>query len=267
MPPLTDTHCHLYLDRFANDLPDVLDRAGKADLARMLVPGIDVVTSAEAVRLAEEHPFIYAAVGMHPNHASGWTPQTRDELFELSKHPKVVAIGEIGLDYYRDHTPWELQNVAFKEQLALAAERRLPVIVHNRQSSADLYPILISWQERLAEQAHPLADHPGVLHSFQGSQEEAMQAVSHHYMLGISGPITFPNSGEMQALIPALPLSNILLETDAPYLAPVPFRGKRNEPAHVVYIAGKIAELTRRDAGRIAETTTQNAANLFGWGD
>lgn len=264
---LTDTHCHLNLNIFQEDLAGYLNRALEAGVQRILVPGIDVETSRQAVLLAEQYPNLYAAVGVHPGDASSWNDDTFAILRELAKHPKTAAIGEIGLDYYRDRSPRPVQREVFHQQLNLAAEMNLPVVIHNRDSLADLWNDLSEWQEHLAKSKSPLAAKPGVLHSFDGDLSTAQAAVEKGFFIGISGPVTFKNARDRQSVVAELPLENILIETDAPYLSPHPFRGSwPNEPAHVALVAEKIAALHNEAVEAVARMTWENAVQLFHWG-
>lgn len=263
---LADTHCHLNLNIFQEDLPGFLERAAQAGVARILVPGIDVTTSRAAVVLAEAHEMLYAAVGVHPGDAQSWQPDTIRILQELAQHPKTVAIGEIGLDYYRDRSPRPLQREVFQAQLELAEAVSLPVVIHNRDSFEDVWRMLSSWQARLSAAGHPLAAHAGVLHSYDGTLPDAVQAAACGFFIGISGPVTFKNARERHDLAAGLPLEPLLIETDAPYLTPHPYRGKwPNEPAHVAFVAEKIASLHHLPLEAIAQKTWDNAEQLFHW--
>ncbi len=269
---LVDTHCHLYFDRFQPDLEQVLDRARQAGVKRILVPGIDLATSQAAIRLAEANPEIFAAVGCHPTELQAWSPDTLVELRRLAQHPKVVAVGEIGLDYYHDRSQVELQVRVFREQLGLAAELGLPVVVHlrntsweDRQASADLLKILLSWQTILAEAGSPLAANPGVLHSYSDDLGTAQRAFQAGFCIGVTGPVTFKNAAVLHDVVAGAPLEKILIETDAPFLTPHPYRGKRNEPAYVRFIAKKIGEIRDQSFETIVERTGENAGRLFNW--
>lgn len=263
---LTDTHCHLNLNTFQNDLEALLERAWERGLGRVLIPGIDVETSRSAVALAERHPNLYAAVGVHPGDASTWQADTRAELADLASHPKVVAIGEIGLDFYRDRSPRPVQRSVFREQLELAAERNLPVIIHNREAMEETWAMLAEWQDQLRQQGSPLAERPGVLHSYDGSLANAQRAVERHFWIGISGPVTYKNAHEKHEVASGLPLEQTLIETDAPFLTPHPHRGRRNEPAYVALVAEKIAALREQPVETVIQATWNNANHLFHWG-
>jgi TatD DNase family protein len=224
------------------------------------------VESAHGVlALAETDLRLFAAIGMHPNSAKTWDDDSLSQLRELATHPKVVAIGEIGLDYYWDFAPKEVQHPVLKTQLTFAAEVQLPVVIHNRDATEDVIEILLAWQMGLEQAGNPLAQRPGVLHSFSGDAEAAERAVVANFYIGITGPVTFKNAPDLQTLVSDLPLSHILIETDAPYLAPHPYRGKRNEPAYVKGVAEKIAELKSISFEEVAQKTTENAARLFRW--
>ena len=271
---LTDTHCHLDYDKFDSDRAEVIQRATDSGLIRLLVPGLDHRSSKEAVQLAESNPSVYAAVGFHPTDLEEFSESTFQQVKELAAHPKVVAIGEIGIDYYwvKESDKRAVQREALQQQLAFAKEINKPVIIHMREendawygeASQDLLKILEEWQNNLQG---TLAQKPGVLHSFNGSLETAQKALALNFYLGITGPVTYKNADEKRKIIGQLPLDRILIETDSPFLTPVPFRGKRNEPAYVGHIADKIAEIHLKSPAEIASITTANAARLFAWGD
>jgi len=272
---LTDTHCHLDFRKFDEDRATVIERAEKAGLVRILIPALSVTSSLSAIKLAESHPMLYAAIGVHPTEASDFRLETLEELRKLSVHPKVKAIGEIGLDYYWDSAPHDVQKQALKAQLELATELELPVVIHLREKgdaaggpcAEDAMSILEEWVAGLGVEKETLKQNPGVLHSFSGSVETAQRAIGLNFYIGITGPITFKNAQYKQAMVAQLPLENLLIETDAPYLSPHPHRGKRNEPAFVSEIADKIAQLQSRNQEEVAAITTSNAARLFSWGE
>jgi TatD DNase family protein len=267
MPKLTlytDTHCHLDFERFDLDREKVLKRAWEAGLVWILNPGIDLETNLAAIALAKVHPGkINAAVGIHPNYGRPWTADILPTLKEQALQPGVVALGEIGLDYYRQHTTKEQQKMMFIAQLRLAAELNLPIIIHNRDSTEDLLAILKDWHRELVEAKNPLSNHPGVLHSYTGDLESAKIALAMNFFIGISGPVTFRNAADRKLVTQMLPLDHLLLETDAPFLAPHPYRGKRNEPAYIPLIATEIAQLHKTTPQQIAEITYTNAKKLF----
>jgi len=271
---LTDTHCHLDYNKFDSDRAEVIQRANDSGLIRLLVPGLDHRSSKEAVRLAESNPSVYAAVGFHPTDLEQFSESTFQQVKDLAKHPKVVAVGEIGIDYYwvKEKDKRAFQREALQQQLQFAKEINKPVIIHMREendawfgeASQDLLKILEDWQKSLQS---ALAEKPGVLHSFNGNLETAQKALALNFYLGITGPVTYKNAEEKREIIRQLPLDKILIETDSPFLAPAPFRGKRNEPAYVHHIADKIAEIHSKSPAEIAVLTTANAAHLFAWGD
>ena len=269
---LVDTHCHLYFDSYEADLEEVLDRARQAGVKRILTPGIDLESSRAAVDLADRIEEIYTAIGIHPNDLAAWRPETISELRKIAQHPKVVAIGEIGLDYYRTRSERSLQERALREQLALAAELKLPVVIHlrntsleDRQASADLLDILGGWQQELASAGSALAGNPGVLHSFSDDLAAAYRAINLGFFIGVTGPVTFKNAAMLQKVVESAPLENLLIETDAPFLTPHPYRGNRNEPAYVRFVAEKIGEIRGQPYEVVVERTGESAGRLFNW--
>lgn len=260
---LTDTHCHLDFDRFNKDRAKVIARAVDSGVTRILVPGIDVVSSKTAVRLADEYTEVYAAVGIHPNSGKTWEHNTIKTLKTLSQHPKVVAIGEIGLDYYRKWTPHNIQKRNFKLQLELAAEVQKPVIIHCRDAFQDVQRIVSRWVNDLS--GNGLSSFPGILHSFSGNIEQAKPFIESNFFFGISGPVTYKNAAVTRQTVAQLPIEKVLIETDAPYLTPHPHRGKRNEPAYVFYVAEKIAEIRNISPSRVGDITYKNSIKIFSW--
>jgi TatD DNase family protein len=260
---LIDTHCHLDYEAFDSDRSEVLRRAQEAGVEMIVAPGTSTTSSAASAALSAQHAAVYAAVGVHPNDTAAWTPQSIAQLRELAAKPKVVAIGEIGLDYYWDKAPKDVQKKALQAQLELAAEMELPVIVHNRESNDDLLAMLLEWQQGLQAAGSPLAGRPGVLHSFSGDRQMAEKALAAGYFLGFTGPLTFKNAPELQALAADVPLDRILVETDSPFLSPHPLRGQRNEPARVKLVAEKLAALKALGFDEVAAATTANAERLF----
>ncbi len=261
--PLVDTHCHLCLPAFADDLPEVLTRASAAGVDRILVPGIDLATSRRAVALAETNDTIFAAVGVHPQSAVDWSPAVRQELRGLARSPRVVAIGEIGLDYYRDTAPRPRQMEAFEGQLELAGELDLPVVVHNREATEDVLERLTAWSTGGSSDGRRI----GVLHAFSADGPAASRALEAGFYIGVAGPVTYPSAPALRSLATGLPLDRLLPETDAPYLPPVPHRGQRNEPAHVALVAEALASARGLEPDRLRQACWDNAAALFQWTD
>jgi TatD DNase family protein len=254
---LIDTHCHLDFERFDTDREAVLQRAHEAGVRAIIVPALDLQNCAEVLALARRYSSVYAAVGVHPNSSADWQEAMIDRLQTLATAPDVVAIGEIGLDYYWDDSPQDVQHHAFAAQLALAAELELPVIVHNREAGEDVIHLLAE---------SPLAglERPGVLHSFSDTRDVALAAIEMGFYIGLTGPVTFRNADELRRIVSVLPLERIVVETDAPFLAPQARRGKRNEPAYVAYVVEQIADLFEISSAEAARITTENARRLFG---
>ena len=271
---LTDTHCHLDYRKFNEDREEVIQRALDSGLTRLLVPGLHPRSCTEAVKLADSHPNVYAAVGFHPTDIDQFSARSFDQIKELAKHPKVVAIGEIGIDYYWVKEPEKRakQREILKLHLEFAKEVNKPVVIHMREendawfgdASVDLLNILEEWTNELQG---TLKEKPGVLHSFNGTLETAQKALAMNFYIGVTGPVTYPKAEEKRKITAQIPLDKLLIETDSPFLPPVPFRGKRNEPAYVQHIADKIAEIHSTSPAEIAAITTANAERLFAWGD
>jgi TatD DNase family protein len=250
---LIDTHCHVYSDQFDTDRPAALERAGAAGVARMIAIGYDLPSSRAALALAQESPMVWASAGIQPHYAQTTGDADLAELRRLLAQPRVVALGEIGLDYYHDRAPHELQEALFRRQLALARELGLPVVIHSRDAREDTVRIL---QDAARGQ-------PGVMHSFSGDWEYAEACLEVGFYLSLSGPLTFKKAAELHEVARRAPLDRILIETDAPYLTPHPFRGKRNEPAYVRYVAQALADLRGLALDQVAAATTANAERLF----
>ena len=252
---LTDTHCHLDLEQFDRDREEVLERARQAGVGRILVPATDLASSRRVIALAERYPEVRAAVGVYPNEAADFSAETLAELRDLAQHPKVDAIGEIGIDLYWKAVPLDTQQQAFRAQLELAAEVKRPVIIHDREAHTEVMATLRA--------AAPPAG--TVLHSFSGDAEMAQEAAAAGWYLGVDGPLTYKKNDALRAIFAAAPLDRILIETDAPYLTPQPRRGSRNEPAFVAFVAERLAEVRQDTLEQIALATTANAARLFRW--
>lgn len=254
---LVDTHCHLDFDRFDEDRDEMIQRAVEAGVRKMIVPAVDLETIPQVLALTEKSQWLYAAVGVHPNSTANLPENWLEQIREYAAHHKVIAIGEIGLDYYWDNSPKETQHKAFSAQLELAFDLELPVIIHNREASADVL-------SHLRDCSLSEIDKAGVLHSFMADWDTAVDAVDLGYFLGFTGPITYKKNDELREIATEMPLDRILVETDAPFLAPQVKRGKRNEPAYVQYINDFIAELRGVSPELMANMTTENAACLFG---
>ncbi len=253
---LVDTHCHLDWNKFDPDRDQVVQRAIEAGVTRMITIGVDIPSSRRAIELAEKYPAVYAAIGVHPNDCGDFDESVLDQVRSLVRHKKVVAIGEIGLDYYWQKTAKDQQARAFERQLDLAAELHRPVIIHNREATQDVMNILTRYSSLVT----------GVLHSFFESIEVAQQAIGLGYSIGFTGPITFKKADRERAVARSIPIENILIETDAPFLTPEPHRGERNEPAYVKHVAEMIAQVKGLTFDEVARQTTANAEKLFGLG-
>lgn len=253
---LIDSHCHLNFNAFDADRAEVLANAAEAGVVALVNPATNLGDSRQIITMSEQIPNLFATVGIHPNDAGEVEDTTLDQLRQLAQHPRVVAIGEIGLDYYWDSAPRPVQQQVFEQQLALAKLVGKPVIIHQRDAAADTMAILRRWAAG--------GDQPGlVLHSFSGDLAMAQEALALGFYIGISGPITFKNARDLPQIVAAAPLDRLLVETDAPFLSPHPFRGKRNEPARVRLIAEKIAQLRGLPLATLARHLTENTIRLF----
>ncbi len=250
---LIDSHAHIQLDKFDADRGAVLERAQEAGVHAIMVIGFDLETSRGAIALAEKYNQVYATIGMHPHDAKDLHDETIHIFHELAAHPKVVALGEMGLDYYRNLSPRPIQKAAFERQLDLAEELDLPIVIHNREAYHDILPILQARRGRVR----------GVMHCFSGDVEIMYQSLALGFYIGIGGPVTYRKSDALQEVAQKIPADALLVETDCPWLAPQFRRGKRNEPAYVRATAEKIAELRGVSLEEIGEITTQNFEGLF----
>jgi TatD DNase family protein len=252
---LVDTHAHLHDPAFDADRADVLGRARAAGVGRVLTIGTDVPTSEAAVALAAAEPDVFAAVGIHPHDAAGADDAALARIAALARAPKVVAIGEIGLDYYRDHSPRPAQRRALAAQLALARGLGKPVLLHCREAHADLLDLCA---------AEGLAAAGGILHCFSGDLEVARRGLALGLLLSIAGPVTYPNARRLPEVVRGVPLDALVLETDCPYLPPQPWRGRRNEPAYLGATAARVAELRGVPVTVLARETTRTACRRLG---
>jgi TatD DNase family protein len=254
---LIDTHCHLDFERFDADRDAVVERMLESGVGRVIVPALDPENWQVVVGLADKYESVYAAVGVHPNSSANWDDAWLEVLRSLASHDKVVAIGEIGLDYYWDKSPKAVQQRAFRLQLDLAHQLALPVIIHNRETDTDMLQML-----RDAPQVG--SENPGVLHSFSSSWSVAEQVLDLGYYLGFTGPVTYKKADDLRDVVRKMPANRLLIETDAPFLAPQKYRGKRNEPAYVALVAERIAQERGVSLAELARITTANAQRLFG---
>jgi TatD DNase family protein len=258
---LIDSHAHLDVPNYDVDRAEVIDRARRSGVDMMLeICGSDVSKGSLDVglKLAEEYPFIYAAVGVHPHEASLYEDTLEKKLIAMSDHEKVVGWGEIGLDYHYDHSPRDAQRRVFGRQLGLALERRLPAIIHTREAEDDTIQIL---RENWAEVDGAAIG--GIIHCFTGAQRLADAAIEMGFHISFSGVLTFKNAAALRDVARSVPMDRLLVETDCPYLAPLPYRGKRNEPAYVRETAAKLAELKGVGVEEIALATSDNFKRLF----
>lgn len=251
---LFDSHAHLDDQRFDEDRPAVIERAQAAGLVGILNAGACMQSSARSIALAEEYAFIYAAVGIHPHDAKDAVDGDYQQLAEWTQTSKVVAIGEIGLDYYYDLSPREVQQQVFMRQLDVARQCNKPVIIHDRDAHGDILAMLKKEAKGLT----------GVLHCYSGSWEMAKEILKMGFYISFAGPVTYAKDGKLKEVAANLPLERLLVETDCPYLTPKPYRGRRNEPAHVKYTAEEVAAVRNMEFVALAEAATANTKRLFG---
>lgn len=261
-----DTHCHLNFRDLENDLPEVLERAKKANVGKIVIPGAKLDSSKKAVEIANKNNNCFAAVGIHPHHTDEFSTlgkkQIREELVRLTENKKVVAIGEIGMDYhhYKNSPPpteetKKIQKELFLLQLDIAYQKKLPVIIHCRWAQTDVFNIILQFLKE-----KPLT---GVFHCFDGNEKYLKNVINLGFYIGFDGNSTYEENKHLQKLISLTPLDRLLLETDAPFLAPLPFRGQRNEPSYLIETAKKMGEIHKRTLKEVEEITCSNAINLF----
>ncbi|MFZ4454503.1 TatD family hydrolase [Salibacterium aidingense] len=251
---LFDTHVHLNIDEFENDLEETIARAKEAGVEWMNIVGFDHETIDKAMKLIDTYDFMYASIGWHPVDAVDMKDRDLTWIEELSAHPKVVAIGETGLDYHWDKSPADVQKEAFRKQISLAKKVNLPLVIHDRKAHQDIIDVL---KEENASEVG------GIMHCFGGDLDIARQALDMNFYISFGGPVTFKNAKLPKEVAGEIPMDRLLVETDSPFLAPHPNRGKRNEPAYVKLVAEKIAELKEIPLEDLAEQTTANAKKLF----
>ncbi len=252
---LVDSHCHLDFDDFEEDTAEIIERARENGVCMILNAGNNLNELDNQLELSEKYPFVYSAVGVHPHNAEEYPDLTAEILIEKARHKKIIGIGETGLDYYYDYAPRDLQIKLFREHIKAAQETGLPIIIHNRESDDDMIAEL--------DKAYKEKPFSGVIHCFSSSRKLADFALSIGFYLSASGMITFNKCGELRDIFEKIPLNRLLVETDSPFLAPVPKRGKRNEPSYVMYTAEKLAQLRDMPFEQIAQITSDNFCNLF----
>lgn len=252
---LIDSHAHLNVRAFDDDRQEVIRRAQEHGIGRIINIGFNRETIPSSIALAEQYDFIYSTVGWHPTDAVDMTADDLDWIEALCRHEKVVAIGEIGLDYYWDTSPKDVQMKVFREQIRLARKLDMPIVIHNRDAHQDIVQVL---REEKA------SDVGGVMHCFSGSWETAKLCLDMNFHISFGGPITFKNAKQPKEVLSRVPMERLLIETDAPYLTPHPFRGKRNESAHVKLVAEAAAEIKGISFDELAQVTADNATRLFG---
>jgi TatD DNase family protein len=248
---IIDTHAHINMEEFDQDIDLVLGRALKHDVTKIVVIGIDTPSNRRAIELAEEHEMLYATVGIHPGSIDD--DQDVEGIIPYLNHPKVIAIGECGLDFYWRDDNKDLQKEIFQKQIELAIKYQKPLVIHTRNSFTEAYDMVKPYQGQVT----------GVFHCFSSGLEDAKKAIAIGFMIGMDGPITFKNNQILKEIIEHIPLEHILVETDSPYMAPMPHRGKRNEPGNTRYVVEKIAEIKKCPMKVVADITTANARRLF----
>jgi len=250
-----DTHAHITFPEFEYDLPQVIERAKQANLEAIINIALDDKALEKSLKLSEEYPnYIYTTFGTHPHEAKEWNAAIPAKIKELAKQKKIIAVGEMGLDYYYKHSPVEQQKQAFREALRLAQELDLPAIIHIRDASKDAMMIIHEENQGKLK---------GVLHCFGGDMDLAREALDLGLLISFTGIVTFPKATNVKEAVKQIPLESIMIETDCPFLAPIPYRGKRNEPAYVVKVAEAIAEVKGLSIEEVAQQTTRNAKLFF----
>jgi len=251
---LIDTHAHIDMDNYRDNLDEILENAKDNDVEKIIIPAVEPKTFQGIIDIIEKYDNVYGSVGIHPSDAKEYKDELYPLMLNLAKHPKVVAIGEIGLDYYWDKTFNDLQKEVFGKQINLAKEVNKPVIVHNREAHKDTFDILRKTNAK---------ELGVIMHCFSGSPEFALECVQEGFYIALGGVVTFKNAKKMKEVAKLVPLGHLLLETDSPYLAPEPYRGKENQPAYVKYVAQEIANLRGISFEEVARQTTTNALRVF----
>lgn len=251
---LIDTHVHLNADHYDEDLDEVITRAREAGVTHFVVIGFDNKTIDRTMELIDKYDDVYGVIGWHPVDAIDCTDEDLVRIEELSSHPKIVAIGEMGLDYHWDKSPKDVQKKVFQAQIELAKRVNLPIVIHNREATGDVIDIL---------EASGAEEVGGIMHAFSGSTEVADRVLKMNFMISLGGPVTFKNAKQPKEIAKHVPLDKLLVETDAPFLTPHPYRGKRNEPAYVKLVAEQIAELREISYEAVAKATSENAKKIY----
>lgn len=251
---LIDTHAHLDFKDYESNLDEILEEARANGIEKIIIPGVTVKDLDKIITLVEKYPDLFGAVALHPSDAKDWNENSYKKLKEYAQHPKIIAIGETGLDYYWDKTFIELQKFVFKEHIRLAKELNLPLIIHDREAHLNVLDIL---RETDAKESS------GVMHCFSGNVEFAMDCIKLGFFIALGGPVTFKNAKMPKEVAQKIPLEKLLLETDSPFLAPHPYRGKINDPSKIVLIAEAVAELRNISIEEVAKITSSNAVKLF----
>lgn len=257
MPFLIDTHSHIDMEDFSNDIDAVILRAKEASVEKIILPSVDRSSFEKVIRISNKYNEVYCALGIHPTEAQGINGDKEEDfekILELINTPKVVAIGECGLDYYWDKTYVEEQKKVFLKQIEIAKAHKLPLLVHDREAHKDTFDLLT---QNIKDEV------PVVMHCFSGSLELAKECIKKGFYIALGGVVTFKNAKKVHEIAKEIPLEYLLLETDAPYLTPEPYRGKRNEPAYVKFVAEEIARIRGLSFEEVAETTTKNARSVF----
>lgn len=254
MMELFDSHCHLEDERFQGEVEDVLTRMAEVGVTRCILASSDMPTGTKIVGLADQYPQVYGMVGFHPHEASQFREEDLAQMAQWLKHDKIVGVGEIGLDYYYDHSPRDVQRQVLERQLDFALEQKVPVAFHIRDAHGDTLDMFSHRKSRLPE---------GVLHCFSGSLECARQYLDMGFYLSFAGPVTFKNAAKLQEVAKYCPIDRLLVETDSPYLAPVPLRGQRNEPANVRFVAQMVADLKGMEPEELARQAFENTCRLY----
>ena len=249
---MIDTHSHINFEDYRENFDNFITELKNNEIENVIIPGVEPTTFNEIIDLSEKYDMLYSAIGVHPSEAKTYNQEVEKEIYELCKHKKVIAIGEIGLDYYWEQETKELQKEVFRKQLKIAQELQIPVLIHDREAHNDTFDIL---------QEFNLKD--VVFHCFSGNVEFAKKCIEAGYYIAIGGVVTFKNAKDLKVVAKITPLDKLLLETDAPYLAPVPFRGKLNSPAYLKYIAQEIAQLKEIEIEEVKKQTTINAKRIF----